>query len=82
MQFRRDSMLGVAGAPQRSPVPATSRSRTRWATAWADDKLVYTYVPTSSRYYLREKPVLGNVDTYRSVARVDAKKCSTASTNS
>jgi uncharacterized circularly permuted ATP-grasp superfamily protein len=31
----------------------------------ADDKLVYTYVPTMIEYYLGEKPVLANVETYR-----------------
>ena len=31
----------------------------------ADDKLVYTYVPTIIEYYLGEKPLLANVDTYR-----------------
>jgi uncharacterized circularly permuted ATP-grasp superfamily protein len=30
-----------------------------------DDKLVYTYVPTIIEYYLGEKPLLANVDTYR-----------------
>jgi uncharacterized circularly permuted ATP-grasp superfamily protein len=30
-----------------------------------DDKLVYTYVPTIIQYYLGEKPLLANVDTYR-----------------
>ncbi|MGQ0626340.1 MAG: circularly permuted type 2 ATP-grasp protein, partial [Sporichthyaceae bacterium] len=31
----------------------------------ADDKLVYSYVPDMVRYYLREEPILANVDTYR-----------------
>jgi uncharacterized circularly permuted ATP-grasp superfamily protein len=31
----------------------------------ADDKLVYTYVPDLIRYYLREEPVVPNVDTFR-----------------
>jgi uncharacterized circularly permuted ATP-grasp superfamily protein len=30
-----------------------------------DDKLVYTYVPEMIKYYLDEKPILPNVDTYR-----------------
>ena len=29
----------------------------------ADDKLVYAYVPTMIRYYLREEPILRNVET-------------------
>jgi uncharacterized circularly permuted ATP-grasp superfamily protein len=31
----------------------------------ADDKLIYTYVPDLIRYYLREEPILPNVDTWR-----------------
>jgi uncharacterized circularly permuted ATP-grasp superfamily protein len=30
-----------------------------------DDKLTYTYVPDMVRYYLNEKPLLPNVDTFR-----------------
>jgi uncharacterized circularly permuted ATP-grasp superfamily protein len=30
-----------------------------------DDKLVYTYVPSIIQYYLGEKPLLANVETYR-----------------
>src|SRR5207245_842472 len=30
-----------------------------------DDKLVYTYVPAFIEYYLGEKPILPNVDSYR-----------------
>ena len=31
----------------------------------ADDKLIYTYVPDLIRYYLREEPIIANVDTWR-----------------
>jgi uncharacterized circularly permuted ATP-grasp superfamily protein len=31
----------------------------------ADDKLLYTYLPDLTRYYLDEDPVLDNVDTWR-----------------
>jgi uncharacterized circularly permuted ATP-grasp superfamily protein len=31
----------------------------------ADDKLVYTYLPALIEYYLGEKPILPNVDTWR-----------------
>ena len=31
----------------------------------ADDKLVYSYVPDLTRYYLGEEPILPNVHTYR-----------------
>jgi len=31
----------------------------------ADDKLIYTYMPDLTRYYLGEEPILPNVDTWR-----------------
>jgi uncharacterized circularly permuted ATP-grasp superfamily protein len=31
----------------------------------ADDKLIYTYVPDLIKYYLREEPIIANVDTWR-----------------
>jgi uncharacterized circularly permuted ATP-grasp superfamily protein len=31
----------------------------------ADDKLVYSYVPDLIRYYLKQEPILENVETYR-----------------
>ena len=31
----------------------------------ADDKLVYSYVPELIAYYLGEKPILPNVETFR-----------------
>ena len=31
----------------------------------ADDKLIYTYVPDLIRYFLREEPIIRNVDTWR-----------------
>jgi uncharacterized circularly permuted ATP-grasp superfamily protein len=31
----------------------------------ADDKLIYTYVPDLIRYYLRQDPIIANVDTWR-----------------
>jgi uncharacterized circularly permuted ATP-grasp superfamily protein len=31
----------------------------------ADDKLLYTYLPDLVRYYLREEPIIDNVDTFR-----------------
>ena len=49
----------------------------------ADDKLLYTYVPDLIRYYLREEPILRNVDTWRlRRRRRSARRCSTGSTSS
>jgi uncharacterized circularly permuted ATP-grasp superfamily protein len=64
MQFRPDSMLGVAGlvnAARAGNVVISSAV----GNGVGDDKLVYTYVPEIIDYYLGEKPILGNVDTLR-----------------
>lgn len=64
LQFRADSVLGVAGlvnAARAGNVVISSAI----GNGVGDDKLVYTYVPTIIEYYLRERPLLANVDTYR-----------------
>src|SRR6195952_2417705 len=64
LQFRADSVLGVAGllnAARAGNVVISSAI----GNGVGDDKLVYTYVPTIIEYYLGEKPLLANVDTYR-----------------
>ncbi|WP_343601515.1 circularly permuted type 2 ATP-grasp protein [Mycobacterium sp.] len=64
MQFRADSVLGVAGllnAARAGTVVISSAV----GNGVGDDKLVYTYVPTMIEYYLGEKPLLANVQTWR-----------------
>src|SRR6202008_3415099 len=64
MQFRPDSVLGVAGllnAARAGNVGISSAI----GNGGGDDKLVYTYVPTIIEYYLGEKPLIANVDTFR-----------------
>ena len=64
MQFRPDSVLGVAGllnAARAGNVVISSAV----GNGVGDDKLIYTYVPTIIDYYLGEKPLLANVDTFR-----------------
>jgi uncharacterized circularly permuted ATP-grasp superfamily protein len=64
MQFRPDSVLGVAGvlnAARAGNVVISSAV----GNGVGDDKLVYTYVPTIIEYDLGEKPLLANVDTLR-----------------
>ncbi|OBH86208.1 circularly permuted type 2 ATP-grasp protein [Mycobacterium scrofulaceum] len=64
LQFRADSVLGVAGlvnAARAGNVVISSAL----GNGVGDDKLVYTYVPTMIEYYLGEKPLLANVETYR-----------------
>jgi uncharacterized circularly permuted ATP-grasp superfamily protein len=64
VHFRSDSMLGVPGL-----VNAVRTGGVTLANAIgngvADDKLVYTYVPDLIKYYLRDEPILPNVDTWR-----------------
>jgi uncharacterized circularly permuted ATP-grasp superfamily protein len=64
VHFRSDSMLGVPGL-----VNAVRTGGVTLANAIgngvADDKLIYTYVPDMIKYYLREEPILPNVETWR-----------------
>jgi len=60
MQFRPDSVLGVAGllnAARAGNVVISSAV----GNGVADDKLVYSYVPDLIRYYLSEEPVIAGV---------------------
>ncbi|TCJ93654.1 circularly permuted type 2 ATP-grasp protein [Nocardia alba] len=64
MHFRPDSVLGVAGvlnAARAGNVVISSAV----GNGVGDDKLIYTYVPKVIEYYLGEKPILPNVDTFR-----------------
>ncbi len=64
LHFRHDSMLGVPGvlnaARANNVVIANSVGN-----GVADDKLLYSYVPDLIDYYLHEKPILPNIETYR-----------------
>jgi len=64
LYFRRDSTLGVAGM-----VAAYRAGRLGLAnaigTGVADDKGIYPFVPDMIRYYLKEEPILNNVETFR-----------------
>ena len=64
VHFRQDSMLGVPGLVNalRSGGVALANAI---GNGVADDKLIYTYVPDLIRYYLREEPIIRNVDTWR-----------------
>lgn len=64
VHFRPDSVLGIAGllnAARAGNVVVANAV----GNGVADDKLVYTYMPEIVKYYLQEKPLLPNVDTYR-----------------
>ena len=64
LQFRPDSVIGCPGI-----INAARAGHVTIANAVgngvADDKLLYTWVPDLIRYYLREQPLLENVESYR-----------------
>ena len=64
LSFRPDSMLGVAGL-----VGAYRAGNVGLAnglgTGVADDKGIYPFVPDFIKYYLKEEPILANVETFR-----------------
>ncbi len=64
VQYKGDSVLGVPGL-----INAARANNVVIANAVgngvADDKLLYTYVPELIEYYLDQKPILPNVETYR-----------------
>jgi uncharacterized circularly permuted ATP-grasp superfamily protein len=62
--FRADSTLGVPGLVNayRAGNVALANSI---GTGVADDKAIYPFVPAMIRYYLKQDPILANVETYR-----------------
>ncbi len=63
LTFRSDSVLGVSGLVNayRAGNVALANSI---GTGVADDKVIYAYVPRIIEYYLGEKALIQNVDTY------------------
>lgn len=64
LTFRADSALGVAGLVNayRAGNVALANSI---GTGIADDKGIYPFVPDMIRYYLKQDPILPNVETFR-----------------
>jgi uncharacterized circularly permuted ATP-grasp superfamily protein len=64
LSFRSDSMLGVPGL-----IGAYHSGNIGLANALgtgvADDKGIYPFVPEMIRFYLKEEPILANVETFR-----------------
>lgn len=64
MHFRPESALGCPGL-----INAARAGNVTIANAVgngvADDKLIYTYMPELTRYYLGEEPILENVESFR-----------------
>jgi uncharacterized circularly permuted ATP-grasp superfamily protein len=63
LAFRPDSGLGVPGLFNAYRAGNVSLANAL-GTGVADDKALYAYVPAIIRYYLREDPILDNVETY------------------
>jgi uncharacterized circularly permuted ATP-grasp superfamily protein len=64
LQFRADSMLGSPGLMLAARLGNVTIANAV-GNGVADDKLVYTYLPELTKYYLGEDPILKNVDTWR-----------------
>jgi len=64
LQFRADSMLGSPGLLMAARLGNVTIANAV-GNGVADDKLVYTYLPELTKYYLGEEPILPNVQTWR-----------------
>jgi uncharacterized circularly permuted ATP-grasp superfamily protein len=64
LHFRADSVVGCAGLLNAARAGNVTIANAV-GNGIADDKLTYTWVPEMVRYYLDEKPLLRNVETYR-----------------
>jgi uncharacterized circularly permuted ATP-grasp superfamily protein len=63
LAFRADSSLGVPGLFNAYRAGNVTLANAL-GTGVADDKALYAYVPRIIRYYLDEKPILNNVETF------------------
>jgi uncharacterized circularly permuted ATP-grasp superfamily protein len=64
LTFRPDSTLGVPGLVNAYRAGHVALANAI-GTGIADDKGIYPFVPDMIRYYLKQDPVLDNVETYR-----------------
>lgn len=64
LSFRADSMLGTPALMLAARLGNVTIANAV-GNGVADDKLVYTYLPDLTRYYLGEEPIIPNVDTWR-----------------
>jgi uncharacterized circularly permuted ATP-grasp superfamily protein len=64
LHFRPDSVVGCPGLLNAARAGMVTIANAV-GNGVADDKLTYTYVPDMIRFYLREEPILKNVETHR-----------------
>ena len=62
LSFRPDSMLGCGWVVSMPIAQATSLWQMLFGTGVADDKALYAFVPDIIRYYLKQDPILNNVE--------------------
>jgi len=70
--FRKDSVLGVPGLMNAYRAGNVSLANAV-GTGVADDKVIYYFVPKMIEYYLGQKPILPNVQTYLASEEADMK---------
>lgn len=66
LTFRKDSVLGVPGLVNVYRAGNVALANCI-GTGIADDKGVYPFVPDMIRYYLKQDPILNNVETFRPI---------------
>jgi uncharacterized circularly permuted ATP-grasp superfamily protein len=64
LTFRNDTMLGVPGIVNAYRAGNVALANCI-GTGIADDKGIYPFVPDMIRYYLKQDPILDNVETFR-----------------
>jgi uncharacterized circularly permuted ATP-grasp superfamily protein len=64
MSFRKDSRLGVPGIMDLYRAGKITIANAP-GTGISDDKAIYSYMPDIIEFYTGEKPILGNVPTWR-----------------
>lgn len=64
LAFRSDSVLGPPGLLTAARLGNVTLANAV-GNGVADDKLVYTYMPDLTRYYLGQEPIIPNVQTWR-----------------
>ncbi len=64
LTFRRESQLGVPGLVGACRAGQLGLANAL-GTGVADDKGIYPFIPEIIRYYLKEEPILSNVETFR-----------------
>ena len=71
--FRKDSLLGVPGI-MRAYAKGNVTVANALGNGVADDKAIYPFVPDMIRFYLKEDPILGQIETLICARETDRKR--------